>query len=164
MREAEQIKKELIAKFPWLEASSRASRVRRLWVEVADYAKFDEVFNFLVKNLKFEVLCTITGLDDGASLSALYHLGDLAGVVCSLKASVPREQPVLRSVTPVFPNAEIYERELVDLLGFQVDGLREGNRYPLPDGWPKGQFPLRKDWKPENLDAIPPYGNASKEG
>jgi Ni,Fe-hydrogenase III component G len=164
MREAEQIRQDLVAKFPWLEATSRVSRARRLWVEVADYSRFDEVFSFVMKDLKFEILCTITGFDDGAVLSADYHLANLDGVICNLKASVPRERPVVHSMIPFFANAEIYERELIDLLGFQVDGLPEGKRYPLPDGWPDGQFPLRKDWKPDNLDAIGPYGNAPKEG
>ena len=46
-----------------------------------------------------------------------------------------------------FPAAEIYERELIDLLGAKVAGLPEGKRYPLPDDWPAGEYPLRKDWK-----------------
>jgi Ni,Fe-hydrogenase III component G len=35
----------------------------------------------------------------------------------------------------------------VDLLGIKVNGLASGHRYPLPDNWPKGEYPLRKDWK-----------------
>jgi membrane-bound hydrogenase subunit beta len=56
-------------------------------------------------------------------------------------------------VTGMFPAADCYERELVDLLGFEVQGLPPGNRYPLPDGWPDGQHPLLKDWKIDMLDA-----------
>jgi len=163
MREADQVRQELLAKFPWLDASSRVSRSRRLWVEVSDYSKFAEVLNFAVKNLDFDILCTITGLDDGPVLSAVYHIAAKDGIILNLKTSVPRDRPVLRSIVPVFTNAEIYERELIDLLGFKVEGLREGKRYPLPDGWPEGQYPLRKDWKPENLDAITPYGKPPKE-
>jgi membrane-bound hydrogenase subunit beta len=29
--------------------------------------------------------------------------------------------------------------------------LPEGFRYPLPDDWPANQYPLRKDWSPEDL-------------
>ena len=35
----------------------------------------------------------------------------------------------------------------MDLLGIKVNGLAEGQRYPLPEDWPKGDYPLRKDWK-----------------
>ena len=44
----------------------------------------------------------------------------------------------------------------MDLLGFQVQGLTEGSRYPLPDVWPAGQYPLRKDWSAE---ANKPYAS-----
>jgi Ni,Fe-hydrogenase III component G len=40
----------------------------------------------------------------------------------------------------------------MDLLGIKVEGLPEGRRYPLPDNWPQGQYPLRKDWDPSVLD------------
>ncbi len=58
---------------------------------------------------------------------------------------------MLKTITDYFSSAEIYERELVDLLGVRVEGLKEGKRYPLPDDWPAGQYPLRKDWKVEML-------------
>jgi membrane-bound hydrogenase subunit beta len=35
----------------------------------------------------------------------------------------------------------------MDLLGIQVEGIPPGRHYPLPEGWPEGQYPLRKDWK-----------------
>ena len=56
---------------------------------------------------------------------------------------------MFKTVISYFPDAEIYEREVVDLFGVTIEGLPPGNSYPLPDDWPKGQYPLRKDWKPE---------------
>ncbi len=47
----------------------------------------------------------------------------------------------IRSVTPTFPGAAIYERELIDLLGASVEGIPEGPRYPLPEDWPAGSTP-----------------------
>jgi len=37
-------------------------------------------------------------------------------------------------------------------LGVRIQGVADGNRYPLPDGWPEGQYPLRKDWTQEMLE------------
>jgi Ni,Fe-hydrogenase III component G len=65
----------------------------------------------------------------------------------NLKTHLSRENPSLDTITSYFPSADIYERELMDLLGIQVTGLGAGQHYPLADNWPKGQFPLRKDWK-----------------
>ena len=47
----------------------------------------------------------------------------------------------------MFPGAEPYERELADMFGIKIDGLKPGRRYPLPDDFPADQHPLRKDWK-----------------
>ena len=65
----------------------------------------------------------------------------------NLKTTVPKDKPVIKTVTDYFKQAVLYERELEDLLGMKVEGLPEGRRYPLPDNWPVGDHPLRKDWK-----------------
>ncbi|HOX23992.1 MAG TPA: NADH-quinone oxidoreductase subunit C, partial [Elusimicrobiales bacterium] len=89
---------------------------------------------------------TITGLDEGSNFAALYHVVS-GGIVLSLRALVPAASPVLPTVSDLFPGDEDFERELVDLFGFKVEGLKEGRRYPLPDDWPANQYPLRKSWK-----------------
>jgi Ni,Fe-hydrogenase III component G len=112
---------------------------------------FEEVLKFLMDKIHFDTLCTITGLDEGTTLAMIYHLTRQDGVVINLKTSVPKENPTIKTITGYFPSAEFYERELVDLFGAKVEGLPEGSRYPLPDGWPEGQYPLRKDWISSSL-------------
>jgi len=151
MTEEAAIEKQVVTQFPFLLAKFRVARPRRIFAEVAR-DRFPEVFDYLVKKMNFTILCTITGLDLGDELGAIYHLARESGVTFNLRTAVPKTQPVLPSVTPYFPPADCYERELVDLLGFKVEGLAPGSRYPLPDDWPAGQYPLRKDWNPEMLD------------
>ena len=95
-------------------------------------------------------MVVLVGVDDGDTLGMIYHITGKSCTVISLKTSVPRENPVIKSIISYFPSSEIYEREVVDLFGFKIEGLPEGSRYPLPDDWPQGQYPLRKDWKPES--------------
>jgi Ni,Fe-hydrogenase III component G len=137
----------LEARFPALAGAVRAPRARRLFADPPPEL-FGEVFAHAVGALGFDRLCAITGLDERTALAALYALARKDGVVLSLRLRVPREAPVLDSVTDRFPGAANYERELADLLGFEVRGLPPGKRYPLPDDWPRDQKPLRKDWKP----------------
>jgi Ni,Fe-hydrogenase III component G len=124
-------------------------------------ANFPEIFDYAVKKLNFSILATITGLDEGATLGFIYHLARENGIVLNLHTNAPKDKPVIKTVTNYFPAADDYERELVDLLGAQVEGLPEGNRYPLPDDWPANQFPLRKDWNVEMLDKKEVDKNAS---
>ncbi len=142
----ENIQNRLIGRFDFLKDSVKINRQRRISVSVP-YDKFDEVFRFVVVEEGFSILCTITGLDEGNDLSLFYHLSQETGAVLNLKTSVPKVRPMVKTITGVFPAAEIYEREIVDLLGLNVEGLLSANRYPLTDDWPEGEYPLRKDWK-----------------
>lgn len=143
----EDIKRELVGRFGYLENRINTPRPRRLFLDI-DQVHFEEVFDYAVKGLKFSHLISITGLDEPARLSFIYHLAQDTGVVFNIRTSVDKNNPVINTVTGHFPGAEIYELELVDLFGAKVEGLEPGNRYPLSDDWPKDQFPLRKDWKP----------------
>jgi membrane-bound hydrogenase subunit beta len=146
MEETQAVQAELLKRFPQAVQNVRVQRARRIYADVA-YDSFSGVFEEAVGPLKFVVLCAITGLDLGERLGVVYHLARESGVVLSLSTSVPKSDSVIRSVTDHFPAADLYERELADLLGITVTGLLQGPRYPLPDDWPEGQFPLRKDWK-----------------
>jgi Ni,Fe-hydrogenase III component G len=140
------IQHELTEKFPSLKDNVKVTRVRRVWAH-APAGQIGEIFDYVVKTMKFPILGAITGLDEGATLGLIYHLAHENGIVLNLSVSVPKDSPVLQTVTPYFPAADVYEREVIDLLGFQIQGLPAGDRYPLTDDWPAGQYPLRKDWK-----------------
>lgn len=112
-------------------------------------------------------LSTITGLDnlkpivpnapappavEGAvyappddSLEALYHFSCKAAVV-TLRVKVPRKAPSLPSICGLIPSATLYEREIMDMFGFEIVGTPNTDRLLLSDDWPKGIYPLRKDF------------------
>jgi Ni,Fe-hydrogenase III component G len=151
MSEEEKIKEELTGKFNFLMDKVSVKRARRLFLEV-NMEKFPEVFDHAVRSLGFSMLSTITGLDEGERFGLIYHLASETGILLNIKTSIPKEDPILQTVTGYFPSAEMYEREMADLLGMNVKGLTAGNRYPLPDDWPADQYPLRKGWKSDVLD------------
>jgi membrane-bound hydrogenase subunit beta len=157
MANEEKIASDLVARFGQLRDKIKIQRARRIWVE-AEESIFAELVDHLKNKMGFSVLCTITGLDEGDHLTLIYHIAHFDGTVLSLKRFAPRADPVVTTVTDHFPGGELYEREVMDLLGFVVEGLPPGNRYPLPDSFPVDEHPLRKDWhpkgeKPEGTDA-----------
>ena len=89
----------------------------------------------------------ITGLDLGDRFEVMYHLYNNDGVLLTLKVFIPRGNPLVPTLTGIFPGVFMYERELIDLFGIMVDGIPHNRRYPLPEDWPEGEYPLRKDWK-----------------
>jgi membrane-bound hydrogenase subunit beta len=146
MEESLSVQSELMKSMAGVVSDIRVSRARRVWARVA-LDRFAEAFERITGPMGFSILCTITALDVGTSFEIIYHLAKPSGVVLNLSTNVSKDQPVIRTISGQFPAADLYEREMVDLMGLQVEGLPPGNRYPLPDDWPAGQYPLRKDWK-----------------
>jgi len=101
-----------------------------------------------VKRLGY--LSAITGLDPGletSRLEILYHFCAGAAVI-TLRVSVPRQTPVLPTLSQIIPSAEIFERELSEMFGVTVSGLQIPEHLYLPDGWPEATYPLRKEFDP----------------
>ena len=116
-------------------------------------------------SLDLYYLSTITGLDnlkpvdpqaaapaavDGTpppddSLEALYHFSCKAAVV-TLRVKVPRKAPRIPSICGLIPAATLYEREAMDMFGFEFPGTPNTDRLLLSDDWPAGVHPLRKDF------------------
>jgi NADH-quinone oxidoreductase subunit C len=64
-----------------------------------------------------------------------------------LRAFVTSDDPVIDSITPVWPSANFYEREVFDLFGVRFAGHPNMRRIMMPDEW-EGH-PLRKDYPVE---------------
>jgi membrane-bound hydrogenase subunit beta len=141
----ESVTKRLIERFPHLAGRCAVVRARRITAE-APRELIAELAGFIKDTLLFPSLAMITGLDAGEEFLLIYHFAGSGGIVLSVKASVPKADPVFETVTEIYPGAVLYEVEARNLLGVTIKGIPEDIRYPLPDDWPEGQHPLRKDW------------------
>ncbi len=101
-------------------------------------------------------LSAITGLDAGPEagfMEAMYHFCNRAAVA-SLRVRLPRDgQPEIATIADQIPVASFYERELSEMLGVHVIGTPDPSHLFLPDDWPDGVFPNRKDF---NLEQAAP--------
>ena len=148
----EKVVKAIIERFPSLEGHVKIQRRQRIIVDSLVRKNFEQVFAFLTKEAGFTTFHLIIGVDDGDDLGFVYILSNADNIILMLKQSAPKSNPVIASVCDTFPNALWHERELVDLFGAVVENLPPGPTYPLPDGWPAGNYPLRKEWKVEYFD------------
>jgi membrane-bound hydrogenase subunit beta len=126
-------------------------RERRIFAEVPREQATAAVA-FARDQLGFCELCTITGLDCGEAFQIIYHLATDQGIVLNIKTNAPKTDAVFDTITHLFEGGTLYELEIANLLGVQINGIPTDIRYPLPDGWPEGQYPLRKDWSKTGSD------------
>jgi NADH-quinone oxidoreductase subunit C len=66
-----------------------------------------------------------------------------------LKVRLPGNEPIISSVTSVWPTANWHERENFDLMGIRFEGHPDLRRILMPDEW-EGN-PLRKDYPVEGF-------------
>jgi NADH-quinone oxidoreductase subunit C len=64
-----------------------------------------------------------------------------------LRVLVEGESPAVDSITPVWPSADYYEREVFDLFGIRFNEHPNLRRIMMPDEWTG--HPLRKDYPVE---------------
>jgi len=67
--------------------------------------------------------------------------------VIRLTVLVDEADPTVDSITPVWPGANYYEREVFDLFGIRFEGHPNLRRIMMPDEWVG--HPLRKDYPVE---------------
>jgi membrane-bound hydrogenase subunit beta len=146
MEKEQTIQTALIAQFDFLKENCHIIRDRRMTLQVPS-DQILPVLEHLKKNVGFDHLCTITGLDLVEQFQVIYHISNADGILLNIKLNVAKDKPVIKTCLGIFAGALFYERDLKDLLGIEVDGIPAGRRYPLPDDWPLDQHPLRKDWK-----------------
>lgn len=111
----------------------------------------DKALEFLTNiklnpELKLDYMMCLTGVDFADHLQVIYHMESSVHhhmLVVKVKTD-NRENPVLDSVSSVFPTAEPNENEVFDLLGISFTNHPEPRRLFLDEGW---GFPLRKDYK-----------------
>lgn len=78
----------------------------------------------------------------------VYHLLSIAKKErVRLKVKLESSNPVVDSVTPVWPGANYFEREVFDLFGIRFSGHPYLRRLLMPEDW-EGH-PLRKDYPVE---------------
>ncbi|MDR2427040.1 MAG: NADH-quinone oxidoreductase subunit C [Endomicrobium sp.] len=157
------ISTKIISKYPELAESIKIQREKRIWLKVP-YAQFREFLEFAAADLKVDIFCMLTGIDDKENYSFIYHMADADGLMLNIETSISKNgELVIKTVTDMYPAADLQEREVFDLLGIKIDGLKEGKRYPLPDDWPEGEYPLRKDWTQDRLDKKTPSQQVKEE-
>jgi len=115
---------------------------------VADAERIADVCSFAKKELGFDLLLDLSGVDnlgDDPRWSVVYELYGVAhGCHLRLKTSVSEEKSELPTVSGVWRAADWHEREAYDMMGIRFRGHTDLRRILMWEGYP--YFPLRKDF------------------
>ena len=106
-------------------------------------------FASAVRDAGFEMCVDVTAVDwmrarplrfqVVANLVSVQHKARLR-----MTTELPRHDPVLASITPLWPGAGFGEREVYDMFGIVFEGHPDLTRILMPDDWVG--HPLRKDF------------------
>jgi NADH-quinone oxidoreductase subunit C len=103
----------------------------------------------------------ITAYDTGEQFVLWYRLYSMArNRTVILRVRLPRDNPVIPSVTPIWRGANWHERECYDLYGIQFEG------HPTQDNPPRMRILLPKDWEghPFRKDYVPVFSSDPLHG
>lgn len=106
------------------------------------------VCRFLQDEIGMDYLTDVTAVDYPDCFEVVYHLYSISRnfgmLTCKVRIE-DKENPVVDSVTPLWPGARLMECEVYDLMGITFLGHPDLRRIMLWDGFPG--HPLRKDFE-----------------
>jgi len=126
-----------------------AKSAKRIYIDiekadVIDFARF--IFKDLAARFN-----TATAIDNPKDIEIMYHFDfDRLGLIVTLRTYVPKNKCEIESLVPIMSSAEWIEREIHELFGLEFKNHPNMKPLLLPDDWPKGKYPLRKEYKLNN--------------
>lgn len=137
------------------------SKVLKSYKKNAKRAYFDiypkdivEVVRFIFKEMGFRFNIA-SAVDDFNAIEILYHFAyDSSGIELSVRTALAdKEDAHIDTITTVTQSAWWIEREIHELFGVEFDGNLDLRPLLLPDDWPKGVYPLRKNFVAPKRDS-----------
>ncbi len=108
--------------------------------DIVEFTKY--IFKGL--GLRFNIASAV---DDFGTIEILYHFSlDRGGFVITIRAVLDKEDPDIDTITTVTRSAWWIEREIHELFGVRFNGNHDMRPLLLPDDWPQGVYPLRKNF------------------
>ena len=126
---------------------------KRVYMEIKP-GSIVNVASYIFKDLeaRFNIA---SGVDTPTNIEILYHFSlEYINLLISLRVKLDKKNPSVDSLAPVFEGANWIEREMHEILGIEFKGHPDLRPLLLPEEWPKGVYPLRRDYKEWDKKAI----------
>ena len=126
----------------------KKTQTASVWVRIRREALKDAIRAVIA--IDFPHLCVISGVDCGDHLDLNYHLSVFFGIPngeikLTFLVPLPKDDLTVPTISDLIPGAAYGEREKQEMLGITVTDIPDGRRLFLPDDFPEGVYPWRKD-------------------
>jgi len=144
------------------EIAVKKNKFRSLWIDVKKSA-FRDAVEHICQLQKYPHLAIISSSDLGADIELIYHFTiyygeQLQELSLGLRVKLPKNDLSIPTITDLIPGAIFTERETQEMMGVEVVGIPDTRRLFLPEDFPEGVYPWRKDEKgpPEDMLRVLP--------
>lgn len=115
---------------------------------LVDSEKILAIVTSLKSDHGFEMLASETAVDyfgqEGPRYHVVYQFNSYSQKIrLEVRATLFGDDPILDSITSIYPNANWFEREIFDMFGIDFADHPDMRRILMPDDW--DGHPLRKD-------------------
>ncbi len=119
-----------------------------IWIEI-DRDSLKAAIKTL-REIYYPHLAVISGNDEGDTIRLLYHFTIYYGTkhgeyTVTFGVRLPKNDLTIPTISDLIPGAVFSEREKQEFLGVRVTGIPDSRRLFLPDYFPEGVYPWRKD-------------------
>jgi len=131
----------------WGEGVAR-TKTPSLWLRIDRALLHDAVKRLM--GITCPHLAVISGTDLGEAVELVYHFGIYYGTeggeyMISFAVSLPKDDLTVGTIADLIPGAVFSEREKQEMLGVRIVDIPDDRRLFLPEDFPEGVYPWRKD-------------------
>jgi membrane-bound hydrogenase subunit beta len=115
-------------------------------------------------------LCVASSDDMGDSIELIYHFTIYYGfhlkeISVLISMILPKDNLKVQTITDIIPGAIFTERETQEMMGITVEGIPDNRRLFIPDDFPDGVYPWRRDdTGPEDMLRVLPGRKGIQNG
>ena len=120
-----------------------------IWIDLKREA-FRRAVEHVCEVQQYPHLAIISSGDLGDEVELIYHFTIYYGrhlqeISLGLRVRLPKSDLSIPTITDIIPGALFTERETQEMMGVEVVDIPDGRRLFIPDDFPEGVYPWRKD-------------------
>jgi len=136
------------AKIVKKKAGLKKNETSSIWMKI-DKSIFKDTVKHLV-DYQYPHLAVVSGNDLGKTIELIYHFSvnfgtRLNAINLNISVEIPKTKPEIETICDWIPGALVTEREKQEMLGVKIIGIPDTRKLFLPDDWPDGIYPWRRD-------------------